>query len=484
MHPGLVRGLVVRRDERFVEGKIAMAASLILTMSRPESRRRVFRHWRAMVALVMVAFTAYVATSHPLYLLLELISVAFVASQIFWLRRAIDLGERLIPAQPGRSRIALAVGLTYAFLVAYSFPSTIGQGHTFRLGFERMPNIVADAAFWWWFVGSMAGFLLVITFGAVNYLVRATVWVYRRVRQHVHPPAAAISAVALRSSRRQFLRQGVVLVSATPFVAAGYGLWYGREDVEIVRQRVRLARLPKAFHGFRIAQLADIHMGPFATAAYIRRSVATTNELQPDLVALTGDFIAWDIGYVSQAVRTLSGLRAPHGVFCCLGNHESESNTEETIAPLFAAEGIHTLRQEHAAIRRGDDVLNLIGIEEVRGKTVAERYEDLHRRLKKDLVMPGVVNILLAHEPAAPIFDRAAELGIDLMLAGHTHGGQLALDSVHRGLNLSRLVYRYTSGWYEKDGTRLYVNRGIGTTGFPIRFGARPEITIFELVAA
>jgi predicted MPP superfamily phosphohydrolase len=79
------------------------------------------------------------------------------------------------------------------------------------------------------------------------------------------------------------------------------------------------------------------------------------------------------------------------------------------------------------------------------------------------------------------MFDRAAELGIDLMLAGHTHGGQLALETVHRGFNTSSLIYRYTSGWYENRGARLYVNRGIGTTGFPIRLGARPEITVLEL---
>jgi predicted MPP superfamily phosphohydrolase len=96
------------------------------------------------------------------------------------------------------------------------------------------------------------------------------------------------------------------------------------------------------------------------------------------------------------------------------------------------------------------------------------------------LVLPDTVNILLSHNPES--FDRAAQLGIDLSLAGHTHGGQLALESVHRGLNLSRLGgYTYTSGWYEKPGGQLYVNRGIGTIGFPIRFGAPPEITVFEL---
>jgi hypothetical protein len=95
--------------------------------------------------------------------------------------------------------------------------------------------------------------------------------------------------------------------------------------------------------------------------------------------------------------------------------------------------------------------------------------------------MPEMVNILLSHGDFPHMFDRVAELGIDLMLAGHTHGGQLSLDFVHRGLNLSHLIYDYNSGWYEKNGAQLYVNRGIGTTGFPIRLGARPEISVFEL---
>jgi predicted MPP superfamily phosphohydrolase len=94
-------------------------------------------------------------------------------------------------------------------------------------------------------------------------------------------------------------------------------------------------------------------------------------------------------------------------------------------------------------------------------------------------VMPDTVNILLSHDPNA--FDRAVELGIDLTLAGHTHGGQLSLEFVHRGLSLSRLETPYVSGWFEKPGSQLYVNRGIGTTGFPIRFGSSPEITELEL---
>src|SRR5436309_7182222 len=109
---------------------------------------------------------------------------------------------------------------------------------------------------------------------------------------------------------------------------------------------------------------------------------------------------------------------------------------------------------------------------------------DVYRRLRqvKELVIRGTVNILLVHYPA--VFDYITELGVgvDLTLAGHTHGGQLSLDWVHRDLNLGLVVTHYTSGWYEKSGAQLYVNRGIGTTGFPIRLGARPEITVFELV--
>jgi uncharacterized protein len=97
----------------------------------------------------------------------------------------------------------------------------------------------------------------------------------------------------------------------------------------------------------------------------------------------------------------------------------------------------------------------------------------------ENLVMPDRVNILLSHNPNS--FERAAQLGIDLSLAGHTHGGQLALEFVHRGLNLSSPDYPYNRGWYEKPGGQLYVNRGIGTIGFPIRFGAPPEITVIEL---
>jgi hypothetical protein len=116
-------------------------------------------------------------------LVLLALLLIFIASQIFWIKRIIDLGERLIPGKPRRARIAIIVDLLYLFVIAYSFPTTLGQGHTFRLGYYRLSNIVAEAVFWWWFVGSLLAFVLVLAFGLVDWVGRAASWTCWRARQ-------------------------------------------------------------------------------------------------------------------------------------------------------------------------------------------------------------------------------------------------------------------------------------------------------------
>jgi uncharacterized protein len=167
----------------------------------------------------------------------------------------------------------------------------------------------------------------------------------------------------------------------------------------------------------------------------------------------------------------------------CLGNHEIYTETEDSITRFFAAAGIRILRQEQTPIQAHGEALNLIGVDYQQRRFSRDHDGHLVDRYlegSEKLVMPDMVNILLSHNPNS--FDRAAELGIDLTLAGHSHGGQLALSFINRGLTLVRPETRYVSGWYEKPGGQLYVNRGIGTTGPPIRLGARPEITVLELV--
>jgi predicted MPP superfamily phosphohydrolase len=399
------------------------------------------------------------------------ILVMLIASQLFWIRRVLDLGERFIPGKPRRAWLAVIAGVVYLFFFAYSFRS-FGIGHIPRAADPRLRSVLIVGAFSWWLVGSWAGFGLVMVFWTIDRAVRAAAWVYRRAREAAaaHAAAPKPAAIALPSlARRRFLEQTAIALSATPFVAGAYGLLYGRLDVEVTRRLTRLARLPKAFEGFRIAQLSDFHISPFMPADQIRRCVTITNQLKADLVVLTGDFVTWDPEAQGDVVQALAGLRAPYGVFGCLGNHEMETQTEESITRLFAAQGIRILRQERAPIQLHSETLNLIGVD--------DSQPDL--KVIERLVMPDTVNILLIHWPGH--FDRAVELGIDLTLAGHTHGGQLSLEFLHRGLSLSRLETPYVRGWYEKAGAQLYVNRGIGTTGFPIRFGFPPEITELEL---
>jgi predicted MPP superfamily phosphohydrolase len=396
-----------------------------------------------------------------------IVFVTLIFSQLFWIGRVLDIGERFIPGKPRRIWLAVIATVVWAFFF-FAYGRDIPYAAYPRL------RILIDSVFSVWMVGSWLGFGLVMGFWVLDRGVHGATWAYHYIRgggaarAHAPDPDAGVLP---SPARRRLLRQTAIAVSATPFVAAAYGLLYGRLDVEVTHRRIALARLPKAFEGFRIAQLSDFHISPFMSADEIRRCVTTANQLKTDLVVLTGDYLCWDPAAQGEVVRALAGLRAPYGVFGCLGNHEVITQTEESITRLFAAQGIRILRQDRAPIQFDGETLNLIGV------------DDSQPDLKgiERLVMPDAVNILLVHNIGAD-FDRAGELGIDLTLMGHTHGGQLSLEFLRRGLSFARLETPYVSGWYEKSRGRLYVNRGIGTTIVPIRVGARPEITVFELV--
>jgi uncharacterized protein len=421
----------------------------------------------------------------PLYLLFfSTLFLMLIASQVFWVVRVVDLGERFIPGKRRRGWLTAIACVVCLFFFAYNMgPWPVPRGNSTHL---TLRSILFQAPFWWWFVGSWVGFGLVMVFWTIDRGGRAAAWVYRKTRKaaagHAAPMPAATALDPPSPARRQFLEQAALAVSAVPFLAAAYGLLYERLDVEVTRQRVALAHLPKAFEGFRIVQLSDFHISPFMSAEEIRRCVTIANGLKADLVALTGDYVADDPEAQAEVVQALGGLRAPFGVFGCLGNHEFFTETEDSITRLFAAEGIRILRQERVAIQSHGEVLNLIGVDYQQARFSNDHEGHLVDRYlegSEKLVMPDMVNILLSHNPNS--FDRAAALGIDLTLAGHSHGGQLTLSFINRGLTLVRPETRYVGGWYEKPGSQLYVNRGIGTTGPPIRLGARPEITLLEL---
>ncbi len=428
-------------------------------------------------AFLVVAYSAF-RLIHPdnfgrVYDLFGIaLPVILIASQVFWIRRVRELGKRLIPSKRCR-RVLGAAGLTlYFFLLAndlYTGEETFkGSGMTLRAA-------LLEAPFKLWLLGSLLGFLVALSLWLVDRAVRAAGWAFKKLRIPERPELPS-------PSRRRFLEQTAMALSAAPFVAGVYGLFYGRLNLETTHHRVKLRRLPKAFQGFRIVQLSDLHISAFMSAEEIRRYVAIANRLKPDLVALTGDFVTWEAAMEGTVVQALSRLKAPFGVFGCLGNHENLTETQDSITRLFAAEGIHILRQARMPVQAGNESINLIGVDfqSLFGGRYDPRWPPgayLHG--VERLVMPDTANILLSHNPNT--FDRAAELGIELSLAGHTHGGQVTLEFIHPDLSPARLLTPYVRGWFQKGDAQLYVNRGIGTLGVPARFGSPPEITVFEL---
>ncbi len=400
----------------------------------------------------------------------------FLAGQAYWILKAAAWGRKRIPAGKPRAAAGAAALAAYVLLFALNIMWAAEGPEPTRM---TLREALVAAPFLWWIFSSTFGFLVVLIVGAF----RAVAWLAARTSGLVIRRAEGKASPA-SPARRQVLEHAAPAAIAAPFVAGAYGLLYGRLNLETTRRPIRLARLPKAFDGFKIAQLSDIHVGPFMSEDEIRKYARIATELKPDLIVLTGDFITWDAATQPAVVNALAGLRAPFGVFGCLGNHDAWADAEDSLAALFAQRGIRILRQERVALQSGGDSLNLMGIDfassrEMRGggpnHLASGTLEGVER-----LMAPDTANILLSHNPAT--FDRAAELGIDLSLAGHTHGGQLALEFISPELAPSRIVTPYVAGWFEKPGGQLYVNRGIGTIAAPMRVGAPPEITVFELV--
>jgi uncharacterized protein len=386
----------------------------------------------------------------------------FAVSQLYWAVRAYVALERLFPDRGKRLAAFVVTLAVYFWLLFYNLDSFGRRGTPVHLTWEEA---LFAAPFLVWMAASLVGFVVAILVAPLRMLGR------QRVR----------SEGPELPERRHFLERTATCVAATPFVAGAYGLLYGRLNLETTEQPIRLARLPKAFDGFRIAQLSDIHIGPFMPAEEIRRYVAIANALKPDLIVLTGDYVTFDPNTQQAAVEALSGVRAPYGVYGCLGNHDAWARVEDSITALFRQAGVRILRGESVPISSHGETINLIGVD----------FQSLHRfgpsppvphllANIEGLVAPDRVNILLSHNPDT--FDRAAQLGIDLSMAGHTHGGQAALEFISPELAPSRLVTPYVAGLFERPGGQLYVNRGIGTIFVPIRIGAPPEITVYKLL--
>ena len=321
-------------------------------------------------------------------------------------------------------------------------------------------------------------------------------------------PASLIPAAAAEMlpdpSRRYFFRSATALAGAAPFLSVMYGFAAERLDYHVRRVEIPTANLPPALDGMKIVQLSDIHLSGYMSRTDVRRAVDMANELGADLAVVTGDFITGVSDPLADCVDEIRQLRAPLGIFGCNGNHEIYARAEDAAERLFAQAGMKLLRHENVQLAFRGAHFNLLGVDYQRERTPGghrlQMLPDLAPFVRRD--MP---NILLSHNPNT--FNRAAELGIELSLAGHTHGGQIQVEILDHRLSPARFITDYIAGAYFrplsmpatdnralKDANHsatfshaqpplsvLYVNRGLGTVGAPVRLGVPPEITLITL---
>jgi predicted MPP superfamily phosphohydrolase len=233
------------------------------------------------------------------------------------------------------------------------------------------------------------------------------------------------------------------------------------------RVEVGIDRWPVVLDGFRIVQLSDIHIGPILQREFAERLVAEVNHLAPDLVAVTGDLVDGSVRQLGSEVEPLRELSAPHGVYFVTGNHDYYSGAEAWLERIREL-GIRALRNERVQIGEGDGAFDLAGVDDYRGDWLRGSSEDLARALRgRDPDRPVV---LLAHDPST--FERASTMQVDLQISGHTHGGQ-----IWPFLYLVRLAVPQVAGLLRRGRSQLYVSRGSGFWGPPIRLFAPSEIT-------
>jgi predicted MPP superfamily phosphohydrolase len=260
-------------------------------------------------------------------------------------------------------------------------------------------------------------------------------------------------------------------------------------DVVLERVKIKLPNLPSQFRGMTIGMICDIHSSIFMPRERMERYAKAVQSLNADLIVVPGDFVNSKLTEVYPMAEAFSGLTAPMGVYGVTGNHDYYTRRIEQVVKEVEQAGISVIRNDHVLIEKDGAKLALLGVDDVsvgdvnefvkHGKTEQGTIEGLEKGMQE-----GRSSILLAHKPYS--FEGYARFGVDLVLSGHTHGGQIVLSARDRpAVSVAALASTYVAGLYKSKtvpGSQMYISRGVGTVGIPIRLNCPPEITHFMLV--
>jgi predicted MPP superfamily phosphohydrolase len=274
-------------------------------------------------------------------------------------------------------------------------------------------------------------------------------------------------------SRRRFLAQALASSASVSVLGiSAFGIKKCLDPPKVNRLPINISELPPGFKGFSIVQISDIHIGAMSMRAELAEIVAMVNNLQPDLIAITGDLVDGDAAELASELAPLSKLKARHGVFFVTGNHEYYSDVEKWL-PEIERLGITVLNNSRIEIRQGEETFILAGVTDYNAQRFGKQYAPDYAKALGGIAKTSKV-ILLAHQPRA--VKEAAQYGVDLVLSGHMHGGQIWPFNY-----LTPLQQPYLKGFYRHKKTLLYVNQGTGYWGPPMRVGTYKEISEFIL---
>jgi predicted MPP superfamily phosphohydrolase len=387
-----------------------------------------------------------------------LVAGTFLALITFWFHR------RLVraPGLTGRSAFAADLALVLLLVVALAASVT---GTVLDPAWARPLGFVGYS----WFAAGLyliLGILVIGVFCLGARLVRR----FRTDDSNTSESNIGESGTTERPPRRALRIATGALVTAT-FVAIGYGSLIEAANPRIVHSTIALPELPDGFDGLRVALITDLHVGPARGAGFVQGVVDQVNEAQPDLIVLGGDLADGTIEFVGDDLAPLSELHAPLGVYGVSGNHEYYSDDASSWLDHWESLGVQTLRNEHVFVARNGDEIAVAGVHDYTAP--APDAADLPQAV--DGLSPETFVLLAAHQPMHVL--EAQDLGVDLQLSGHTHGGQMwPLGYIVSAANPT------VTGWDHFGDTAIYTSQGAGAWGPPVRIATPPEISVLELV--
>jgi predicted MPP superfamily phosphohydrolase len=320
-------------------------------------------------------------------------------------------------------------------------------------------------------------FVITITLRAVKIPFLISLWIGKKIpaiHSKIQLATQRKSYQQFDASRRKFLQNGMITLSGISFAGAAYGA-FARDNYEIIAQQLYIKNLPAAFENFSLTLISDVHSSIFMPKEDMMRYVAAVNDVHSDMIVITGDFVNSMEEEVYPLAEAFADLKATHGVFGCLGNHDYFANVD-VVAREVNQCGIRLLRNERITLEKNGEKIYLLGVDDFgKASTANERFAKLVQHTETSLP-----KILLCHRPY--FFEVASKYNIDVMLSGHTHGGQVVFAKLGNTMITPAMIASpYVWGLYKNNDSQMYVNRGLGTVALPIRVNCPPEITKLTL---